>query len=76
MITALAHRIQRPDRKVCQQESGTPERTAYSVSPSAFADLGIVKMQFMCNTKNGELRQPVFKGLRTDKKPEDCVETY
>ena len=27
----------------------------------------------MMKTENGGMRQPVFKGLREDKAPEDCV---
>ena len=30
-------------------------------------------VEFMHRTQNGGLRQPVFKGLREDKKPEDCT---
>ena len=33
--------------------------------------VGTVK--FMMKTANGSLRQPVFKGLRNDKEPKDCV---
>lgn len=35
----------------------------------------VCTVQFMYKTENGGLRQPVFKGLRADKKPEDCIET-
>ena len=31
-------------------------------------------VEFMHRTKNGGMRQPVFKGLREDKRPEECVE--
>ena len=27
-------------------------------------------------TREGGLRQPVFKGFREDKTPKDCIETY
>ena len=30
-------------------------------------------VDFMHRTKNGGMRQPVFKGLRDDKRPEECV---
>ena len=30
-------------------------------------------VEFMHRTKNGGMRQPVFKGLREDKRPEECV---
>ncbi|MBC8157663.1 DNA ligase, partial [Armatimonadetes bacterium] len=32
----------------------------------------VCKVKFMMKTANGSLRQPVFKGLRDDKLPEDC----
>ena len=31
-------------------------------------------VEFMHRTKNGGMRQPVFKGLREDKQPEECIE--
>lgn len=31
-------------------------------------------VEFMHRTKNGGMRQPVFKGLREDKLPEECTE--
>lgn len=31
-------------------------------------------VEFMHRTKNGGMRQPVFKGLREDKLPEECIE--
>ena len=34
----------------------------------------VCTVQFMYKTNTGSLRQPVFKGLRDDKEPEDCVE--
>lgn len=34
----------------------------------------VCKVAYMEKSKNGSLRQPVFRGLRDDKKPEDCVE--
>jgi bifunctional non-homologous end joining protein LigD len=34
----------------------------------------VATVQFMYKTKNGGLRQPVFKGLREDKKPEECID--
>ena len=33
----------------------------------------VCTVEFMHRTKNGGMRQPVFKGLRDDKAPEDCV---
>ena len=32
-----------------------------------------ISMNYMMKTKSGGMRQPVFKGLREDKAPEDCV---
>jgi len=32
----------------------------------------VCKVEYMERTKNGGLRQPVYKGLRDDKTPEDC----
>lgn len=32
-------------------------------------------VSFMYKTESGSMRQPVFKGLRVDKAPEDCIET-
>ena len=32
----------------------------------------VCKIEYMERTKNGGLRQPVFKGLRDDKAPENC----
>lgn len=34
----------------------------------------ICTVKYMMKTESGSLRQPVFKGLREDKDPEDCVE--
>ena len=34
----------------------------------------VCTVQFMERTASGGMRQPVFKGLREDKAPEDCVE--
>lgn len=31
-------------------------------------------VSFMHHTKNGGMRQPVFKGLREDKTPEECID--
>ena len=30
-------------------------------------------VKYMMKTTNGSLRQPIFKGLREDKTPEDCI---
>ena len=32
-------------------------------------------LKFMTRTANGGMRQPVFKGLREDKRPEECIDT-
>lgn len=34
----------------------------------------VCTVKYMMKTESGSLRQPVFKGLREDKDPEDCVE--
>ena len=34
----------------------------------------VCTVKYMMKTESGSLRQPVFKGLRDDKLPEDCVE--
>jgi bifunctional non-homologous end joining protein LigD len=34
----------------------------------------VCTVKFMMKTSNGSLRQPVFKGLRDDKDPKDCIE--
>ena len=34
----------------------------------------VCKIEYMEKSKTGSLRQPIFRGLRTDKKPEDCIE--
>jgi ATP-dependent DNA ligase len=34
--------------------------------------VGVVK--YMMRTKSGGMRQPVFKGLREDKKATDCID--
>ncbi len=34
----------------------------------------VCTVKYMHKTKNGGMRQPVFKGLRADKAPENCVE--
>ena len=31
-------------------------------------------VKYMMKTESGSLRQPVFKGLREDKRPEECEE--
>jgi DNA ligase D-like protein (predicted ligase) len=33
----------------------------------------VCKVEYMMETATGSLRQPVFKGLRNDKRPEDCI---
>lgn len=33
-------------------------------------------VRFMMYTEQGSLRQPVFKGFRNDKQPQDCVDTW
>lgn len=33
----------------------------------------VCTVQYMMKTESGGMRQPVFKGLRTDKRPEECV---
>ena len=33
----------------------------------------VCTVKFMMKTANGSLRQPVFKGLRDDKEPKDCI---
>jgi len=33
----------------------------------------VCRVEFMNRTKNGGIRQPVFKGLREDKTPEECI---
>jgi len=34
----------------------------------------VCTVQYMMKTEGGGMRQSVFKGLRTDKGPKDCVE--
>ena len=34
----------------------------------------VCTVKFMERTKSGGMRQPVFKGLREDKEPEECIE--
>ena len=31
-------------------------------------------VEYMHKTKSGGMRQPIFKGLRADKRPEECIE--
>lgn len=33
----------------------------------------VCTVKYMMKTSNGSLRQPIFKGLRDDKEPEDCI---
>ena len=35
----------------------------------------VCTVKFMTRTANGGMRQPVFKGLRADKRPEECLDT-
>lgn len=35
----------------------------------------LLALKFMTRTANGGMRQPVFKGLREDKRPEECIDT-
>jgi len=35
----------------------------------------VCTVKFMTRTANGGMRQPVFKGLREDKRPEECIDT-
>lgn len=35
----------------------------------------VCTVQYMHKTKSGGLRQPVYKGLRTDKSPHECIES-
>lgn len=34
----------------------------------------VCTVKYMMKTENGGMRQPVFKGLRDDKSPEECIE--
>ena len=34
----------------------------------------VCTVKYMMKTESGSLRQPVFKGLREDKRPEECGE--
>ena len=34
----------------------------------------VCTVKYMMKTESGSLRQPVFKGLREDKRPEECEE--
>ncbi|MGI5856125.1 MAG: hypothetical protein ACOX64_06665 [Candidatus Merdivicinus sp.] len=34
----------------------------------------VYTVEFMEHTKNGGMRQPVFRGFRDDKPPEECME--
>ena len=34
----------------------------------------VCTVKYMMKTESGGLRQPVFKGLRDDKRPEECME--
>lgn len=36
----------------------------------------VCTVKYMMKTANGSLRQPVFKGLRDDKEPQDCIVEY
>lgn len=36
----------------------------------------VCTVKYMTETRSGNLRQPVFKGLRDDKLPEDCIEKH
>ena len=35
----------------------------------------VCTVKYMMKTANGSLRQPIFKGLRDDKLPKDCIIT-
>lgn len=64
------HRItqhQRVDAPPVEAPAGHGNEHAEWVSP----DL-VCTVKFMERTANGGMRQPVFKGLRDDKAPEDC----
>lgn len=61
-----APRISAPDFPV---PSGSGNERAVWIRP----DL-VCTVKFMEKTSNGGLRQPVFKGLREDKEPRECVE--
>ena len=49
--------------------AGHGNEDAIWVSPSVAC-----VVEFMNRTKNGGMRQPVFKGIRMDKSPKDCIE--
>jgi len=53
-------------------KDGYPEFPAFEeavwLSPSL-----VCKVEYMERTLGGGLRQPVFRGLRDDKTPEECV---
>lgn len=34
----------------------------------------VCTVKYMMKTESGSLRQPVFKGLREDKRPSECIE--
>lgn len=63
-------RVGAPDFTVYPETSSGNDRAVW-ISP----DL-VCTVKFMEYNTGGGLRQPVFKGLRTDKAAKECVETY
>ena len=69
-----------PFRKILEQPQvpyppfevtqGHGDENAVWIEPSL-----VCIVSYMQKTNNGGMRQPVFKGLREDKMPEECIET-
>ena len=57
------------DRPPLEAPAGHGNDTAYWIEPNL-----VCAVKYMEKTQNGGMRQPVFKGLREDKKAHDCTE--